>query len=288
MRPRRSGCEGFSLIEIAIVLVIVGVLAGGGVSLFKVLIEGKARSETGDYMQQSRAGLINYAITQGRFPCADTDGNGVENVGSTRGELPWFTLHIPPRDAYKRAVRYEVNASLTSNRGATCAAFKAGLAAGPSVVDADGPAASFRVAAVLVSGGPTDGDGDGSALDGQSAGSHVGNNRTGTPNYLRAPPGVLFDDIVAYLDGAEISLRLCQFLQLAVNNASTLPAYVYDATRLTDLGALPAGQSGLYSILSGTRIEVRSAAAGGGSLRSSAFPRTPLVLAGQDATITVP
>lgn len=268
-------------------MVIVGVLAGGGVSLFKIFIERKARGETGDYLQQIRAGLIHYAINQGRFPSADSDGDGAENLGTTRGELPWLTLQTPPRDAYKRPVRYEVNPSLISNRATTCAAFKAGLAGGPTVVDADGPGTSFRVAAVLVSGGPSDADGDGNPLDGLNAGVYLGNNRTGAPNYLRAPPGGPFDDIATYLDGAEISLRLCQFLQLAVNNPSVPLAYVYDATRLVDLGSLATGQSGLYSILSGTRVELRNAAGGGGSLLPSSVPKTPMVLAGQDATITI-
>lgn len=284
----RNGSAGFSLIEMAIVLVIVGIMAGGGVSLFKLFVERKARSDSGDYLQQARTSLNNYAITQGRLPCADTDGDGAENVGSTRGDLPWLTLQISPRDAYKRAVRYEVNAALTGNRASTCAAIKAGLTAGPSVVDADGTATSFRVAAVLASGGALDGDGDGSPLDGMSSGSYQGNNRTGTPNYLRAPPGNSFDDIVSYLDGAEISMRLCPFLRLAVNNTSTPVVYVYDATRLTDLGSLSPGQSGLYNILSGTRIELRSSGGGGGALLTSTVPRTPVVLAGQDATIMAP
>lgn len=269
-------------------MVIVGLMAGGGMSLFKVLIERKARSETGDYLQQARTALINYAINQGRFPAADTDGDGAENAGSTRGSLPWLTVQVPPRDAYKRPVRYEVNASLTANRATTCAAFKAGLAGRPTTVDADGTATSFRVAAVLVSGGPADSDGDGNVLDGLTAGTYLGNNSTGTPNYLRAPPGGAFDDIVAYLDGADVNLRLCGFLRLAVNNGSAAAAYVYNATQLADLGVVAAGQAALYSILSGTRIELRSAAGGGGTIVATSVPRTPMILAGQDATITVP
>jgi prepilin-type N-terminal cleavage/methylation domain-containing protein len=37
---------GFTLIEIAIVMVIIGLLAGGGVSLMGMLSERKARNET--------------------------------------------------------------------------------------------------------------------------------------------------------------------------------------------------------------------------------------------------
>ena len=93
---------------------------------------------------------------------------------------------------------------------------------------------------------------------------------------------------MTYLDCAEISLRLCGFLLLAINNGSSSSAYIYNATQLSDLGMLSAGQAGLYTILSGTRIELRSAAAGGGSLISTSVPKTPVVLAGQDATIMIP
>ena len=62
------------------------------------------------------------------------------------GTLPYLTLQIAPSDAYKRNLRYEINANLATNRTATCSALRAGLTIRPLVVDADGAATAFSVA----------------------------------------------------------------------------------------------------------------------------------------------
>jgi len=60
--------RGFSLIEIAIVMVIIGVLAGGGVSLIGMLTKRKARTESIDYLKHAQAALISFADINGRLP----------------------------------------------------------------------------------------------------------------------------------------------------------------------------------------------------------------------------
>jgi prepilin-type N-terminal cleavage/methylation domain-containing protein len=289
--PVLSNTRGFTLLEIAIVMVIIGILTGGGVSLVKVLTERKMRNASMDYLQQARTALIGFAANNGRLPWADgtpaAAGDGVEDVGTTNGFLPYQTLQIAPSDPYKRVLRYEVNSTLTADRAVSCAGLKTGLAGRPLVVDADGAGAAFRVAVVLVGAGPMDANGSGNVFDAVTSGAHQGNNASGTPNYLRHPPTETFDDLSAYIGGNELFAMLCEYLDLAVNNTSGSMVYVYDATRAVNLGSVDNNDSALFSILSGTRIEVRSAANGGGVIVSPSLPRTPLMLAGRGATINL-
>jgi hypothetical protein len=261
---------------------------GGGVSVMKMLTERKARMETLDYLQQVRGALLSYVSNFGRMPWADSDNNGTENSGVTNGTFPYLTLQFSPNDSYKRVLRYEVNSLLTVSKVGTCAALKSGLSQRPFMVDADGVATTFSVALVLLSGGVMDADSNGSPFDSITTGTHQGNSITGNPAYVRSPPTTTFDDLVIYISGNEIYSRICEYLNLAVNNASGSTVYVYQASQGSDLGLLTSGQSNLYTVLSGARIEIRTAAAGGGTIVPTSIPRTPAIFSGQGATITIP
>ena len=279
--------RGFSLIEIAIVMVIIGVLAGGGVSLMGMLTKRKARTETIDYLKQAQAALISFADIKGRLPWADTSGDGAENAGAGAGNLPYQTLKLSPTDPYKRMLRYEFNANLGTNLTASCSALRSGLSGGPDTVDADGAAASFPIAAILVSAGTMDADSDGNVFDDISTGTHQGDNRDGNPNYIRHPSVDIFDDLVVYIGENELYGKICEYLALAVNNTSGATVYVHNSTQGADLGTLNDGGSGVYEIMSRTQIEIRSAPGGGGTIIAS-NPPNPIALAGQGCTINVP
>ena len=279
--------RGFTLIEMAIVMVIIGLLAGGGVSLVGMLTKRKARIETIDYLKQAQAALISFADINGRLPWADTSGDGAENTGDSSGDLPYQTLKISPTDPYKRVLRYEFNASLGTNLTTSCSALRSGLSGGPDVVDADGATSSFPIAAILVSAGTMDADSDGNVFDDISTGPHQGDNTDGNPNYIRYPSVDVFDDLVFYLGENELYGKICEYLALAVNNNSGATVYVYNSTQGADLATLSDGNSGVYEIMSRTQIEIRSASGGGGTIIAST-PPNPIALAGQGFTINIP
>lgn len=280
--------HGFTLIEIAIVMVIIGLLAGGGVSLMGMLTKRKARNETIDYLNQAKQALVSYASIHGKLPWADTDGDGNENSGATSGTLPYLDLEVRPSDPYKRIVKYEINGNLGTDKPTSCSALKAGLLSGPRVMDADGTATPFYIAAILISAGPMDADSDGDVFDSMTSGSYQGDNTDGTPNYLRHPPTDTFDDLVTYIGGNGLYAHLCEYLTLAVNNAPAQPtAYVRDASQGIDLGSIPGGASVVYEIISGTRIEIWDNGGGTGSIIAST-PPTPISLAGKGFTINIP
>jgi len=134
-----------------------------------------------------------------------------------------------------------------------------------------------------VSSGPRDADGDGNALDEITTGTHQGDNRNGTPNYIRFPPTDTFDDLVLYIGEHELYGELCKYVTLAVNNGCGVgaDAYVYDVTRGILLGQVPPSNTNSWPLLSGTRVEVRDS--GGAPLSSD--PPTPLIVAGKDKDI---
>jgi len=254
----------------------------------RLLTERKARNETQTYLKETHTALIGYAERTGRLPWADSDGDGIENTGIPSGALPYRTLQVAPTDAYKRTLRYALNANLGTDRTASCSALRTGLTTAPQVVDADGAAAAFPVAAILISAGPMDADNDGNVFDDLAIGTHQGDNTDGIPNYLRHPPVTGFDDLVIYLGGNELYSCACEYLSLAVNNNPSGPVvYVYDVNQDLDLGSLAAGGSAVYTVLSGTRLELRSGPGGGGSPVAS-NPPTPIALAGRGVTITLP
>jgi type II secretory pathway pseudopilin PulG len=265
-------------------MIIVGILTGGGAFVMGMLTERKARNESIDYLHQAREALISYAGTQGKLPSADTDQDGTGD-GATAGGLPYLDLKLRPTDCYKRVLRYELNPNLSTDLQATCSALRAGLAGSPDVVDGDGSSTSFPVAAVLVSAGPMDADGDGNNFDRINSGSHQGNNATGSPNYLRFPPTETFDDLVIYIGEHELYSELCDYVTLAVNNGCVGNAYVFDRTRGVQLAPqVSPSDTESWEILSGTEIEIMDGP-GGGASNLASKPPTPLIVAGRDKDV---
>jgi len=287
----KSPVSGFTLIEMAIVMVVIGLLAGGGTFVMGMLTERKARNESIDYLHQAKEALLSYASTQGTLPqaSANTDGTVSDGDGQADGFFPYLDLKVKPTDFYKRVLKYEINPNLDTDLATTCNALKGGLVGDPDVVDGDGSVSAFPVAAVLVSSGPMDSDGDGDIFDvvTSAVGLHEGDNTDGDPNYLRYPPNANFDDLTVYIGEHELYSELCEYLTLAVNNSSASTVYVYNHTAGSNLGTLIAGNSGSYQVLSGTQTSVRDANNGGGSPVAST-PDTPIFVAGRGYTIDVP
>lgn len=123
--------DGFTLIELAIVLVIVGLLAGSFISTLSSRIETTRVSDTQDEMELIKQSLYGFAMATGtpRLPCPDcntllcaTAGNlpndgvadedppasGICNSANQRGNIPWVTLGLGRGDAWGNHYSYWV------------------------------------------------------------------------------------------------------------------------------------------------------------------------------------
>ncbi|MGR8946405.1 MAG: type II secretion system protein [Gammaproteobacteria bacterium] len=111
--------RGFTLIEITIVLFIVGLLIAGLLGPLETQLEARDRNATIDTMDEIVETLYGFAITNGRLPCPDTDGDGRSNpvfdpadalTANCTGEgfLPWVELGSSPGDAWGNRFRYRV------------------------------------------------------------------------------------------------------------------------------------------------------------------------------------
>lgn len=113
MLPRHRQ-RGFSLIELAVVLVIVGFLLGGLLIPLSSQIGQRDRQTTVRQLDEIREALLGYALVNGHFPCAfipdpptanpttadpTNAGYGVANASCStpateQGYLPWKTLGL--------------------------------------------------------------------------------------------------------------------------------------------------------------------------------------------------
>ncbi len=109
MRQRQTG---FTLVEMAMVLMIVALLLGGLLPTVSSQVEQRHESETRKQLDEIQQALIGYAIINGRLPCpASSTSNGVESpVGGGNctnfynGFVPAATLGLSGTDSSGFAV----------------------------------------------------------------------------------------------------------------------------------------------------------------------------------------
>ncbi len=132
MRPSLIRSRGFSLIEVAIALLILGMVLGSGMSLLGSQLALRDVKDTQRILEETREALLGYAANQTppHLPCPDKTGGagvGTANDGqedvtpatgicvTQSGNLPWATLGVAPLDAWGNRLHYSVNSTF-SNR----------------------------------------------------------------------------------------------------------------------------------------------------------------------------
>lgn len=107
--------RGFSLTEMAVVLVIVALLIGGMVLPMAAQQSIRANQDTERTLGEIREALHGFAAVNGRLPRpATTATNGAENPAACAndaacaGFIPWSTLGTPRADAWGKLIRYSV------------------------------------------------------------------------------------------------------------------------------------------------------------------------------------
>lgn len=120
--------RGFTLIELAIVLVIITILIGGLAMPLSAQIQARRVAETRQTLDEAREAVIGYAMSHqsaGRpyLPCPDSGGDGVEdrdgagNCSSLEGLFPWVSLGAAAQDGWGNRLRYRVTAAFAAGSG---------------------------------------------------------------------------------------------------------------------------------------------------------------------------
>ena len=93
--------RGFTLIEMAVVLVLFGIIASMGMKIAGVTMENIAVSDTKSKAETIKIALIGYLRTNGRLPCPDIASVPTGTAPATcttaalgYGVVPWLTLGL--------------------------------------------------------------------------------------------------------------------------------------------------------------------------------------------------
>ena len=115
--------QGFTLLEMAVVLVVLGLLLGGILMPLSTQMEKKDRDDTQKVLQDIHDALVGYAMANGRLPCPDTNGDGIIDMGAScsnvQGTIPWVDLGVGKEDAWGQPFTYRVTGSFADNTDGT-------------------------------------------------------------------------------------------------------------------------------------------------------------------------
>jgi prepilin-type N-terminal cleavage/methylation domain-containing protein len=139
MKTRRARRTGFTLVELAVVLALVGLLLGGLMYTLSAQTEQRARAETQRRLDEIKELLLAFAIVNGRLPCPAAPGtSGVEaEVAAGTGQCANYLNGFVPAqaigfqpvddagyafDAWGNRIRYALAQTATNPSGAASCA----------------------------------------------------------------------------------------------------------------------------------------------------------------------
>ncbi|MDM8545135.1 type II secretion system protein [Candidatus Venteria ishoeyi] len=213
--------QGFTLVELAIVLIIVSALLGTVLKPLSMQQDVRRVQATQSILEQAKTALIGFAMLNQRLPCPDMDNDGQEEYdpsdltvcqANTEGYLPWATLGIISRDAWKNPMRYRADNNYTSNAWmtsitpttATSDKLRIGLVntSAPDLITTDANDDS-QVLAIIFSCGknakPDQRNNDGGGLQCTNGTSPDATYAQDSPRYNESNPSSDFDDILVWL-----------------------------------------------------------------------------------------
>ncbi len=119
---------GFTLIELSIVLLIIGLLLAGFLAPLAITAEQRERTATRAQLDALKDTLYGYALQHGHLPCPDcndlhdagcndgeedrvdlTGGNPI--CRTNQGNIPWVALGVKGSDAWNQPFTYAVTAA---------------------------------------------------------------------------------------------------------------------------------------------------------------------------------
>jgi len=125
----RAMAKGFTLIEMAIVLVVIGLILSGGLLAISPVLQGAKATETSARLDVIEKALLLHTIQNGCLPCPADGAAGTAagpalpapcgtcTVAAADGVVPWTTLGLSRDDAtdgWGNLISYVVDTDLTA------------------------------------------------------------------------------------------------------------------------------------------------------------------------------
>lgn len=118
--------DGFSLIELAVVLFVLTLLTAGSLLPLSSRLQTSQQRLTRDQLSEIEQALLGHALIYGHLPCpssstaADGPTDGIAPAPpcdfSQPGELPWRSLGVNATDAWGQRWRYQVDAGFAEEQ----------------------------------------------------------------------------------------------------------------------------------------------------------------------------
>ena len=222
--------RGFTLIELAIVIVIVGIVIATIATVLPTLIHSSKIKQAKAILEKNTYALEGYLDANGRCPCPDTNGDGLENridagtpgdasddtCSAYVGDLPYLTLGLTSgQDNWQNPIKYAVYEDLirtgTTNLCTSLATFAAAAFDSTKLYTTDTGGNSANQAYVIVSSGPKDLDADNNDgfFDGLNEGADVEFDMPDRIEFHGTPATGRYDDLVRTAAFTYLNGKLC-------------------------------------------------------------------------------
>lgn len=112
--------RGFTLIELALSLLIIGMILGAITVPFITQIKTRQYESTQKQLNETREAIMGFAAINGRLPrpaVSATNGAEVASCATETtctGFIPWVTLGVQKLDPYGKIIRYSVTPAYTN------------------------------------------------------------------------------------------------------------------------------------------------------------------------------
>lgn len=216
-RPER----GFTLTELAIVLIIVGLLLASILPPLSAQHDQRNFSETEAILAELREAVIGFALANGRLPrpaVSAADGSEKPTCLSDadcQGFIPWQALGVRKADSWNKLIRYSVTPAFAT------APFDLKTAGTKTIQTRDSTGTAVTMAsgvpAVIFSQGKQNFGTtlDGVTLSGPSSGDEFNNDSGDAITYMSRLPAVGgangdFDDVVTWVPRTVLLNRMVQ------------------------------------------------------------------------------
>ncbi|MFA6014066.1 MAG: prepilin-type N-terminal cleavage/methylation domain-containing protein [Gallionellaceae bacterium] len=120
-RYQKLTAPGFSLLEMAIVLAIVGLLLAGLLPTIAAQMDQQHRNDTRKLMEEAKEALFGFSMSNGYLPCPASQVGGLEDRNDTTlacnrrmGFLPWATLGVNQVDGWGHLLTYSASPDYTT------------------------------------------------------------------------------------------------------------------------------------------------------------------------------